>query len=381
MKSLIIKALIFLGIFISLCLIPEVFVFKTYLNREPEITNFHESHFDFRSSKPFYFYVKDTLYFSADGKLAYNSTPLWVGEIREAFVSPNGKYVLIDNGKILILIDNSGKKLFTIDNCVMIPVEEKRKSGRFIGSGIQWDINSKFFLILQDKVWDKNYSKKNKSSISKFLIKEKSYKPLIDLNEEVENDFFLSLDQKTLFYEFATQKGDLAFKRVDLNNNRIISECFQSNNLKLTNVNADSIFFNYKVDQFQENSFNLKSIIVETYPQPETVLYYKDKDTIVKLLSGIDGYNGFYGNHSTVFQDGYFLPGNRFFIANISAKWFTGQMVIDTKTFQIMKLKKQTQFYFNINSKDCSNFVFRDEIEPNVKFSSTASEEIAQKIK
>lgn len=376
MKSLIKIALVFVIIFVVVGFLLEMFFFRTYLDKEPEITNLHESNFDFSSSKPFYFKVDDALYFSAEGKLTYNSAPIWKGDIKKVFVSPNGKYALIDNGKILILIDDSGKELFSIRDCTMIPVGEDRKTGRFIGSDIQWDINSNFFLVLQDRVWEKNYSKKNRSSIYKFSLKDKSFKPLADLNEEVYDCFFSSLDQKSLYYEFAAEKGDLAFKRIDLNNGKIISECFQTDALKLTNLNVDSIYFNYRIDQFQENSFDLNKIIVDTDPDAGTTLYYKDKDTLVSLLSGVDGYRGFKGIHFSFFKGGFFLPGNRFFIAGISGKSFTGQMVIDTKTFQIMKLKKQTAFYFNINSNDCRDFVFRYEIEPNVKFPSTVSKEI-----
>jgi len=93
-------------------------------------------------------------------------------------------------------------------------------------------------------------------------------------------------------------------------------------------------------------------------------------------MFGTMGYEAFKGHSYGFFQDGFFLPGNRYFIANISAKNFAGQLIIDTKTFQIMKLKKPTDFYFNINSNDCSDFVFRYGIDPNVKFATSVSLEI-----
>jgi hypothetical protein len=355
------------------------FFFKTGDDREPEITNLKESNFDFTSSKPYYFKVDNKLCYAADGKLNYELEPIWKGEVEESFVSPNSRYILIYADKELTLIDSKGQRLFNIDNCTgEYAVEEERKSGRFVSMEIQWSKNSDFFLVAQDKVWEKNFSKNNKSSIYKYSISDKSFKPFIDLNDELINDFFLSQDGNYLYYEFATAKGDLAFKKVDIKNNKVVSEHFQDDSLKLTNINADRVFINYNEykDKFQGNSFDLQSIITDASPQDSTGLYFKDKDTTAALMFGTRGYGAFKGNIFSFFRSGFFLPGNKYFVANISAKNFIGQLVIDTKTFQIIKLKKQTEFYFNINSNDCDNFVFRYEIEPNVKFATSVSLEI-----
>lgn len=355
----------------------EIFLFRTYLDKQPEITDFRQSSFNFSSTKPFYYEINDKLYYSADGKSLDYLSAIWKGKIDEIYVSPNGKYALIYQDDKLLLIDNTGKLLFNIDNCTpLIPTQESRKAKRFISAGIQWDAKSKFFLILQDRDWERNFSKKNRTSIYKYTIANGSFKPLIDLNEEVYDCFFQSSDEKNIYYEFATEKGDLAFKKIDLSVKKILSEHFRNDSLKLTNIDPDSIYINYNKDQFNENSFDLKGIVTTVDIKTGTTLFYKNNDTLVSLLSGTLGYNAFEGNHFDFFEGGFFLPGNRFFIANIFAKEFMGQMVIDTKTFWTMKLKKPTKFYFNINSTDCGDFVFRDAIEPNIKFPSTVSLEI-----
>lgn len=354
------------------------FFFKTDLDQEPELTDLKDSIFEFSSTKPFYFKVDNSLYYSADGRFDYSRKPIWTGEIEEAYISPNSKYALIYYDNKLTLLDNVGKVLFKIEDCTdLIAVEKDKKSGRFNSSEIQWSKNSDFFLISQDRVWDKNYSKKNKTSIYKYSIADNSFKIFIDLDEELQGDFVLSQDEKYIYYEFATTKGDLAFKKVDLTNRKIISEHFQDDSLKLTNISADSVFINYNKfkDNFQGNSFNLKSIIT-TARTGDVGLYYQDSDTTVKLLSGTSGYGAFKGNSFDYFNNGFYLPGNKYFIANISAKNFSGQLVIDTKAFKIMKLPKKTEFYFNVNSTDCNDFVFRYEIEPNVKFATSVSLEI-----
>lgn len=371
---LIIVAVIFIG-----NLLLNRFFFRTDLNRQPEITDLKESNFNFSSSKPFYFKVDNNLFYSPDGKLNYDLKPIWKGEIEEAFVSPNSQYILIYADKELLLIDSKGTALFNIDNCTgKYAVEDARKSGRFLSMEVQWNKNSTFFLIAQDKIWDKNYSKKNKSSVYKYSVQDKSFKSLIDLNEELIDDFYLSHYDNFLFYEFATTKGGLAFKKVDIKNNLVISEHFQDDSLRLTNINKDSIFINYNNSKelFQGNSYDLQSIITTATTQNGLGLFYKDKDTTIGLMFGTGGYGGFKGNSFGYFANGFFLPGNKYFIANISAKNFVGQLVIDTKIFQLMKLQKQTEFYFNINSIDCNNFIFRYEIEPNVKYATSVTLDI-----
>jgi hypothetical protein len=377
LKNLFKIILIAVAVVIVPILLLEVFVFRTYLDKQPEIRNFRQSNFDFSSSKPFYFEVNDELFFSADGIFSGDLPNIWKGKIEEIYVSPNGKYALIYQDSKLILIDNTGKLLFNIDNCTpLIPTEEVRKTGRFISAGIQWDPTSKFFLILQDKNWERNFSKKNRSSIYKYTVADRSFKPLIDLSEEVYDCFFQSLDEKSIYYEFATKKGDLAIKKIDLSHSEILSKHFRNDSLRLEGINPDSIYINFNKDQFDQNSFDLKSIVTEAETETGAALYYKNKDTLVNFLSGTWGYNAFQGNHPDFFEGGYFLPGNKFFIANISTKSFVEQIVIDTKTFRIMKLKKPTKFYFNINSTECRDFVFREEIDPNIKFSSSVSLEI-----
>ncbi len=167
------------------------FFFRTDLEEEPEITELKKSSFDFSSTKPFFFKVDKNLFYSPDGRLDYTGKPIWQGKIEEAYISPSSEYALIYNNNELSLIDNKGKEIFIIDDCTdLIEIEKNRKTGRFISSGIQWSKNSDFFLISQDRVWDKNYSNKNKTSIYKYSIASNSFKSFIDLNEELINDFF-----------------------------------------------------------------------------------------------------------------------------------------------------------------------------------------------
>ncbi|MFC0513887.1 hypothetical protein ACFFGT_06740 [Mucilaginibacter angelicae] len=356
----------------------KIFVLHTNLNRQPELTNFHESHFEVSSSKPLYFKIDSGLYCAMDGKFTYQLKPVWKGEIEEAYISPDGKYAVIYNKNKLLLIDNNGKSLFKIDNCTnLIAVSENRDSGRFIASSVQWSKNSDSFLVLQDKVWDGNYSKKNRSSIYKYSLADKSFKPFMDLDEEVIEYFALSTDGTKLYYEFATPKGDLAFKKIDLKTRKILSEHFSDDSLRLKGINADSIYLNYHPKSFNQNRYDLGGVVTTVgLENDSTGLYYRDEARTVCLLSGANGYAGFKGVSFDFFSGGYFLPGNRFFIADIDSENFTGQVIIDVKTGKIMKMKKTIGFYFNINTNDCRDFIFKYDIEPHINYPNVVATKI-----
>lgn len=315
-----------------------------------------------------------------DGKFSYSLKPIWKGNVEDAYISPDGKHAVIYNKNKLLLIDNKGESRFKINNCTaLIAVDDNRNAGRFIASSVQWSKNSDFFLVLQDKIWDGNYSRKNKSSIYKYIIAESSFKPLIDLDEEVSGDFALNKDGKALYYEFATSKGNLAFKKIDLKTRKILSEHFSDDSLRLKGINADSIYLNYNPQLFSQNRYDLGGVVTTVgIGNDSTGLYYRDKKRTVCLLSGADGYASFKGKHFDFFSDGYFLPGSRFFVAYIDAENFAGQVVVDTQTLKVRKMKKPAVFYFNINTYDCPDFILRYQIEPKVTYPNTVESEIRE---
>ncbi|WP_338767237.1 hypothetical protein WAF17_05425 [Bernardetia sp. ABR2-2B] len=317
------------------------------------------------------------MYFAEDGKLDYSISPIWKGKFDKAYISPNSKFALLfdDSTNKLTLIDSKGTILFNLEDVNLHLVDEYRKSKRFNISQMQWSKNSDYFIIGQDRIWDSNYSENNKSSIYKYSVIDNTFNSLIDLEEELINNFIFDANENHIYYEFATEKGDLALKKIDLISKTVISEHFKNSNLKLEGINEDSIFVNYdnfKAD-FQYNSFDLNSIITTAIIHNEIGLYYKNKDTTIQLLNGQFGYSDYTNRTINYFKGGFFLPDNRYFIANIYSKDFTGQLVIDTQTFKIKKLNKNTNFYFNINSLDCSDYVYRYDIVPNVQFATSVT--------
>ncbi|MEO3408111.1 hypothetical protein AAFN85_29625 [Mucilaginibacter sp. CAU 1740] len=371
-KNIAIAVVILAGIWLLI----SQFVFRIDL---PTLSAFKESHFEVFASKPLYYKIDGDLYYTADGKITSTLKPIWKGDIEDAFIAPDGKHAVIYNKNKLLLIDNKGKSLFKIDDCTELNVvAENRANGRFIAPSIQWNQNSDSFLILQDRVWEGNYSKKNRSSIYRYGIADGVFKLLVDLDEEVADEFLFSTDPTKLYYEFATSKGNLAFKKIDLKSRKALSEHFSDDSLRLRGINADSIYLNYHPSLFEQNRYDLGGVVTTVgLGNDITGLYYRDKDSkTALLLSGKNGYASFKGVGFDFFSGGYFLPGNRFFIAYINAKKFTGQVVIDIQTLKIMKLPKPASFYFNINTKDCRDFVFRYEIEPHVNYPNTIATKI-----
>jgi hypothetical protein len=356
----------------------ERFFFKSHLNESPEITNIKLDVFEFNSSKPFFYSKGNQLYYSSTGKLNHNQKPVQTKQSEKVYVSPDGDFAIVYTNKKLTLIDKRGKELFTIDDCTgLFTVEDARKSKRYLSTDIQWLSNSKGFLISQDRVWDKNYSDKNKTSIYQYTIDTKQFSPLVHLNEECTGDFYLFKDGKHLFYEYATEDGDLAFKKILIKSKEIVSTHFQDDSLNLTKIKSEELFINYNdyKSSFQGNSHNRTKIVVESWGN----LYFDDKDTTVNLLSGTRGMNAFKGNSYGFSSNGYFLPGNRYFTTVISSKNVNGTLVVDTQSFKTMILDDEYKFYFNVNNTDCSEFEFRYSIVPRVRFATSVSNDLHYK--
>ncbi len=378
MKKLLIILLI-LGVFlVGVNFLLQRFFFKSHLNESPEITEIKLDNFEFNSSKPFFYSKGGKIYYSSTGKLIQNQNPVWTTQPEKVYVSPNSEFAIVYTDKELTLIDKKGKVLFTIDDCTgLYTVQDERKSKRFLSTDIQWLPNSKGFLISQDRVWDKNFSDKNKTSIYKYEIDTKRFSPLIHLNEECTGDFYPFKDGEHLFYEYATEDGDLAFKKVFIRSNEIVSNHFQDDSLNLTGIKSEELFINYNdyKSTFQGNSHDGTKIIVESWGN----LYFDDNDTTVNLLSGTRGKNAFKGNSSGFSSNGYFLPGNRYFTTTIKSKNVNGTLVVDTETFKTMILDDEYEFYFNVNNSDCSELEFRHAIVPRVRFATSVSNELHYK--
>lgn len=374
MKRLLIILLILVLFLIGAVFLVERFFFKSHLDEPPEITEIDLDEFEFNSSKPFFYSKNNQLFYSPTGELKLNQKPIWTKQPEKVYVSPNGQFALIYIDKRLTLIDNKGKALFSIDDCTgLYAVEDARASKRFLSTDIQWLANSKGFLISQDRVWNKNYSDENKTSIYQYDIAGNQLTPLIHLSEECTGDFYLSSDGTHLFYEYSA-KGSLAFKKVSIKNKAVISTHYKDNSLNLKGIHSKDIFVNYNDFKytFQGNSYDRTKIVVESWG----ALYFDDNDTTVRLLSGTRGKNAFKGNSYGFSSNRYFLPGNRYFTTIIKSKNVNGTLVVDTENFKTMILDDQYEFYFNINNSDCREFEFRYSIVPRVRFATSVSNDL-----
>lgn len=375
------KILLKIGIGITVVVfLLSTLLIKKHLDGQPEITNATYSEFAFESNKPIFYSIDNNLYFHQKGAIKLNDSPILKLKIEEVYVSPNGNSAVIYSENKITLIDKEGNIITSIEDCTdLTPTEEDRKSGRFLGNNIQWDRDSKFFLIAQDRIWVKNRSKKNRTSIYKVSTHSGQLELFLNLKDEYRGDFYLSKDNQYLYYKFATEEGSLAFKKISAQSGKILSEHHKQNGRKLDNVTNDSIFINFRKYKyaFQGNSHDLKKIIVVASGE----LFLDDSKSTIKLLEGKNGVRVLKGISYDYLEDGYFLPGNRFFIADINAKNLKETIVIDTEIIKIMKTGKKINFYFNVNNIDCQEFEFRYEIVPKVRFATSVENEINRKIR
>lgn len=63
MKNAVITFLILAWVYFMAEFLFQIVILRTHLDRQPEITNFNVSTFDFSSSKPFYFVTGDSLFY------------------------------------------------------------------------------------------------------------------------------------------------------------------------------------------------------------------------------------------------------------------------------------------------------------------------------
>ena len=268
-----------------------------------------ESSFKLSTAKPVFYESDNSLFFSENGNLDSLVKPIWKGKIEKAYVSPNSKYILIYAGHKLTLIDHLGNETLHIDSCVrMFDAESENKSGHFVSDEIQWNRSSEYFLISME-------GKENKSTIYKYTISDRQLKPLVGLNAELRGSIFWGNDTDELYYEYATNKGDLAFKKVRISTGKVLSQYMQGNELTGPGVKKDSVFFNYvhfDENEFDCNSYDLKSLVTSAGRGDTIGLYLVRNDSAMKILSGAAGVNAFKGQSYGCFRGGYFLPGNIF---------------------------------------------------------------------
>ncbi|QIL78431.1 hypothetical protein [Hymenobacter sp. HDW8] len=330
------------------------YFFQSHLDVAPRLVALRADRFVPTTPKPLFYWTHDSLYYVPAGPITFREKPIWQGAVEQAYVAPNGQYILVYAQRTLLLLNRRGQPLFTLDNCTkVIALQEDRRSGRFLSGNIQWSPDSRSFLIAQDRTWVNNFSDQNTTTIWQYTVASRQFTPLVHVDEEVVDDFYPTHAGQGLYYRAATPEGDLIYKYIALATGRSVALA-QEDSLAGIFVN----FEDYKF-QFAQNSYDLAKVVYGTNQQDTVVVYSQASDGSrpQPLLVGTAGYNAFKNrSYSYLANGGYFLPGNRYFVAELHADGQVRFVVLDTEQPRVRRLAGPTTFFFSITSLDQAHF-------------------------
>ena len=310
-------------------------LFKSHKNKPIELIDFKPTNnLKIYTSKPIYYYSDNKLYFSESGKLDL-SKPIWNGNIDERFyndkvsVSPNSKFIALNNGDVIKVINSTGslvKDISPISNQIL------ENKNAFWGSDFQWSKNSKNLYLMRN---DKN----NQSSLYKLSTKTAELIKVVDLNERISH-FYLSPNEKYIYYEYTNR----ILKKLDLNIKKVVDTIQRNESWKL--ITKDTIFINFKTSPID---LNKGKIIDESKNDTLCNIYLIDKNNEKLIFKVNCGFDAFKGRKLGCFESNMniFLPNNRFFMTQIYAKDNRGTIIIDTETLEYKLYTKEIKPYFS----------------------------------
>jgi hypothetical protein len=333
-------------------------------NYSPEIVGMNEETFDFKSTKPIYYQIDNKLYFSKEGKFDLGQNPIWTKGLNKPaktslryskFVSPNSKYILINNESELVVLDNKGKVVDVIDSFCNF-LDGNCGENMFSGDDIQWKHDSKSFYIKKFM----NYKRHNPlTEIFEYTIKNGQLKSIITVEMD-DSEFYLSKDEKNIYYKIV-ESGDFVFNKLNIESGEI-EQVIDFEKEK------DSIFINFPVgvnilsmDVNKTYSYNDSEIEMMCYGESYNIkggLYMKRNDSVFHIINVKDGYLSFKEvEYNIKTQNSFFLPGNRYFVlTDIDTKNFEGSLIVDTEQMQVRKFESIDDCFFSLTNRDYTNY-------------------------
>ena len=329
----------------------------------------------FKSDKPVYYCVDGELRFSEHGtfdlnhEVIYRDGETFEKEVKGAFVSPNGQFILIYQTGKLVLLENNGRQTDLIRNVTF----SNPTAGNFDALSVQWTKDSQSFFIL--------YFEKPQSSeirlntiLFKYSIERKNLDSVFNFSDEI-HSFHYHLTHENNAIVFRALHGP-SYKKfhTDSPKGKLSPELTLIPDIKKI---FKDLYISFQTRATFEHggctlqSYDLKNIIFTD----RTGLYLSKLDTIDRILE-VQAKSDFEVKtmDDINLSESYFLPGNRYVIVqNVNAEEYQGSLVIDTETLTYAKVPFKLKTYFNINTDDFQNDLTLDnfgfKVEPAVDMS------------
>ncbi len=167
--------------------------------------------------------------------------------------------------------------------------------------------------------------------------------------------FYLSPNQKQLFYSTYDNKGDRLFMKYDLVSKKVTDAIKRTKDWKL--ITKDSIFINFKSNV---KSKELNKHIGQSKNDTLCNIYLTENGSerlIFKVKCGLDAFKdrklGALEHNKNIF-----LPNDRYFLTELYSKNKNGTIIIDTKTLEYKFYERDVKAYFSNTRTNFENVLF-----------------------
>ena len=314
----------------------------------PTIVDFRPTDFQVKADKSFFYSIGDELKYSDE--LNPQAPNLLRGEVRDFQVSPdNTKLAVVANGRLLVV----GPERPTVRD--VAPVDSIYRDSKPIGQSFyrdrdfQWSEDSRYLYLIRDEYYDSKGSQlfSKKGELWKYGVQTGELH--LVLKPFPAYTYFFG-QNGGIYFSVPTESGDLQLKYFD--GSRVTDVGMpNTSSISPDQLSANSVespFFSFSIVDSQ------RTVIAEK----EVELVIDQQDGSEKLQIAKKPYLAFArgGGRKEAFycadiSRSVFLPGDRYFLFNVSCKNYEGQLVVDTETGNYRKLPQKTRVFPTMNTR------------------------------
>ena len=312
-----------------------------------EIIDFQPSSFREKADSAFFYSIGDELKYS--DRLDVDGKTIFRGMIEMVIIaSDNRKAVVVTEGR-LIIVNADGTENHYVTAVDSIYKKPKPIGGRFFrDDDIQWSRDTKYVYLIRDEYYESNgsqlYSRKGElwryeletEGLSKVFAPFQAY------------DFFFGLDQR-VYFSIPDEYGNLVLKYFDGTQVRdlgVKNKCV-AEIVELRHDFIEEPFYSFPLSDYERGVLRQKGVQLVTRRNEEIQGLVIRGSKLLEFSLGEDFKGPYYASH--LFRS-VFLPGDNYFLFNVYAGNFSGQLLIDIHTGHYRTLPKDTRVHLRMDT-------------------------------
>jgi hypothetical protein len=313
----------------------------------PAIVDFRPTYFQVKADKGFFYSIGDELKYSDE--LNPQAPNLLRGEVRDFQVSPdNTKLAVVANGRLLVV----GPERPTVRD--VAPVDSIYRDPKPIGQyfyrdqDFQWSEDSRYLYLIRDEYYDSKGSQlfSSKGELWKYGVQTGELH--LVLKPFPAYTYFFG-QNGGIYFSVPTESGDLQLKYFD--GSRVTDVGMPNTSSispdQLSANSGESPFFSFSIVDSQRTVIAEKEVELVIDQQDGSEKLQIAKKPYLTFARGGGRKEAFY---CADISSSVFLPGDRYFLFNVSCKNYGGQLVVDTETGNYRKLPQKTRVYPTMNT-------------------------------